>query len=125
MGMLERVYFGPADEVEVYREGGLSLPEDHPLSGMEAAEFTFGGSDSLFLLRCRDFTEADIHFLIRLIEGLGSAEGFPKVSAEKMDAFLETLKALFRALDSLKDGVQMEDIPGLVDLLLRLRSCLG
>jgi hypothetical protein len=115
MGTVKRDFFGPAESVELRyvsaNQGGLT--QVYPLE-----------HESVLALRLSGFSESDIHFLIRFIESVGLLSGFPKVPVEKMEEFVDALRALFALINGLKDGFDVQDVSNVINILDRIYNLL-
>ena len=120
MGQVVRTYFGPVDVVRLFREDGLALPEG--ISALPGQEITacIPADASVLIHTLKDFSESDIHFLIRFIEGMGALSGFPKVPAQSMDEFLDVIRELLALIAGLKDGFGVNDVQQVIKLLDRI-----
>lgn len=123
MPRLIQEYFGPADEVRILCKSGISLPKSISTPATEMIVYP-SREEFLLILRGSGYSESDIHFLIRFIEGMGVVSGFPEVPAVKMDQFVSLLKRLLVTIHGLKNGFQPEDVRNFVDLFMALKDCM-
>lgn len=122
MRELRRIYFGPLDDIELNRDDGLSFPEGHPLQGLPNAVVEVDdGAFALIYLGRGKWDEAEVHFLIRLVEGLSTLSGIPTVPAAKMDAFMDALREFLVFINGIKDGLSSRDISQALVLIDRIR----
>lgn len=124
MPSLNQKYFGPADEIMIQTQEGISLPEGDLLFGVPKMIVYPKADEFALLLLGSGYTESDAHFLIRLIEGLGTVSGFPEIPAVKMDRFVSLLKQLLTTIHGLKNGFQTEDVRNFVDLFMDMKDCM-
>lgn len=105
MKNITRLYFGPADTVEV-------LQRDNSASTL----YHLSKDASLLMNSLSGFSEKDIHFLIRFIEVVGYSD-FPAIPVEQMDKFMTVFRCLLQVIGSMEDGFGMDDLGPVLDLL--------
>lgn len=117
MKKIERLFFGPASEIKI---AGPTVIQDD-MGSTPVYHYPIGKEQSLLVNTLSGFPEKDIHFLIRFLHVIGYAD-FPSIPVEKMDQFLVTLKSLLKAIDNLKDGFGMDDLPEILNLIRSLKD---